>query len=194
MSASSKLLLVLVIALGGCGDRATGTDSGAPDAGPRPDTLQPPPTGPWGFAPEDDGSASPAIAIRPDPAGTGPGSLILVARGVPKLQGIAFRLRFDAKAIKAVKQEVSASWYGSGKDLVSKIAVRPDGEIWAGIGYSGSHGLDATGEVTLAKLAFEPGSGAGPLPLSFRPGRNLVIDPNASKVALSWLGGSFRRQ
>ncbi len=193
MTASIRTLCLLALVAGGCGERAAASDSGVPDSGPRPDQLQPDQlAGAWRFVPEES-SASPAVALKPDPAG-GPGALRLVARGIPKLQGIAFRLRFDGKALKPLKQEVSASWYGSGKDLVSKLATRPEGELWGGIGYSGSHGLDATSEVTLATLSFEPGAGAaGPLALSFRAGRNLVIDPNATKVSVSWLGGSFQR-
>lgn len=193
MSTATRILLLFLIGFAGCAERAAGTDGGTPDAGPRADTEPPPPTGPWAFVPDEGGSTSPAIALRADPAASEPGALLLVARGVAKLQGIGFRLRYDAKSLTPGTHEVAASWYGSGKDVVSRLVARPDGELWGGIGYSGSHGLDATGEVVLLRLVLKPGSGAGPLAVSFRPGRNLVLDPNASKVAVSWLGGSFRR-
>jgi hypothetical protein len=190
---SAIRILLVIVCCAGCGERVAGSDSGTPDAGPRADSQPPPPSGPWAFMPEDDGSVSPAIALRPDPAAGVPGALLLVARGIPKLQGIAFRLRYDVKSLTPGKQEVAAGWYGSGKDLVSRIVARPEGELWGGIGYSGSHGLDASGEVVLLRLVLTPGAGPGPLAVGFRPGRNLVLDPNASKVAVSWLGGSFRR-
>jgi len=190
---SNGLSLVLRVCLpllaAGCGSRVASSDSGLPDAGSSSDTRLP--TGPWSFNPEDGGGASPAVALKPDPAG-GAGALLVVARGVPKLQGVAFRLSFDPKQVAVSRHEAGGSWYGSGKDLVSRFKVRPEGELWAGVGYSGSFSLAAESEVTLARLEVTL-SGSTPAKLAFRVGRNLVIDPDGAKVKVSWLGGTFTR-
>jgi hypothetical protein len=186
---SNALVLLVALLLGGCGSRVASGDSGVSDAGPGSDAQLP--TGPWAFIPEDNGSVSPAVALRPDPAGD-VGALLVVARGVARLQGLAVRLRFDPKQVTMSKHEVGGSWYGSGKDLVSQMKARPEGELWAGIGYSGSFSLDAQSEVTLARLQVKL-SGSTPAQLAFRAGRNLVIDPDGARVKVTWLGGTFVR-
>jgi hypothetical protein len=191
MSARTMMLgLFLLALLGGCSSRAAGSDSGSDR------TVLPPDGGPilkvWTYTADDDGTQSPVVSLKPDPTGTDVGALIVVARGVAKLQGVGLRLTFDPQHIQVTKSEVGTSWYGSGHDVVSKLATRTEGALWAGIGYSGSFGLNATSEVTLARVQLKL-SGEGPAPIAFPSGRNLVLDPDGAAVKVTWLGGTFTK-
>jgi hypothetical protein len=178
------LPFTLAAILSGCGTRASSTVT---DASP------PPGNGAWTFVADDDGGAPRAVALRMDSIANDEATLSVVARGMDKLQGLAFRLGWDAQRLELSKPEVGSGWYGAGVDVVSRFATKPGGELWAGIGYAGSHGLDAVREVTLARFQVKL-SGQEPIPLVFRENRNVVITPEATSLSVTWSGGTFRRQ
>jgi hypothetical protein len=153
----------------------------------------PVPSGPWTFVP--DPAAGPALAaLEVESIDGNRAWLRLVLQGVPELQGIAFRLRFQPDRLEVKRSEQGPGWSaGSGWfPTAARFASRPGGERWGGIGFIGAHALDATGKMVLARLEVEL-TGADPIPLSFPPRRNLVIDQHNNPVQVGWRGGTFRR-
>jgi len=182
-------LAVALALVAGCGGKAITLADGGPTVG---DQGPVGPAGPWTFVP-DAASGAAAVSLKLETVLGDRASLLVVARGVPALQGIAFRLAFDPARLTVSKTEQSPAWTaGSWFPTVARFAPRASGELWAGLGYVGSHALDASHEVTLARLEVDL-TGNDPIPLGFRPSRNLVTDPANSPVPVGWVGGTFKR-
>ncbi len=161
------------------------------DAGP--DQSAPSPDGPaareWAFIAE--ALQSPAISVELESLSGDEATLVPVGRGMSELQGVAFRLSFPPEQVEVVSSEVGAGW-GSGVSVLARLATRPEGELWGGIGYQGTHGMPAEG-AELARLLLRL-SGEAPIELAFRPQRNLALDPGFKRLKVSWLGGRFERR
>jgi hypothetical protein len=160
-----------------------------PDAG-----VLPPDTsgGQWRWAPEDDGAAPSAVALALESLEGDTAWVKVAVRGVPALQGVALRLMHDPERVEVLESEQGAVWSTGTAPTVARFAPQEDGELWAGIGFRSAAGVDARQAVTVArfKLAL---SGPAELHLGFRPGRNLIIDPEGKPVPVTWLGGAFVR-
>lgn len=186
------LTLGLALALGACSDRSAqqGTDQGSIRLDAGSDAL---PTRDYTFVPDDDGKTTPAVALKllDAPTGSTAGELELavVVRGVPKLQGVAFRLQLP----EGVELVSSAG----GSDFAAPVGVaklkRVDRELWGGVGRRGRNPVDAGSvERTIATLKIRV-QGVGALPLTFRPHHNLVLESdNGQQVDVSWLGGTLK--
>jgi hypothetical protein len=187
-----QVLALLALTVAGCSSRAP--NAPAADTGPGHDVVAADagPLQPWSFAPEDDGTASPAVALRLEQVTGDRATFTIIGRGVPRLQGLAFRLTYPPARVAVAAKEVGAGWYGTGADLVSRFATQAEGELWAGIGFSGSRSVDVTEERELARVELTL-SGADPVSLAFRPSHNTVIDPDGARVTARWLGGQLRR-
>jgi hypothetical protein len=188
------VLATSLLSLWGCDSRsislAADSGPGRPDVGGAGDGGGGPTV--WRFFAEDDGGAPQAVALKLDSLAGDQATLNVVLRGVDALQGVAFRVRFDPQQVQVTKTEVGSAWTASGAEVVSRLVTQPEGEVWAGIGHAGSHGFSAAQEVVVARLQVKL-QGGSKSPLSFRPQHNLVLDPEAQPVAVSWLGGEFRR-
>jgi hypothetical protein len=152
-------------------------------------------TGPttWSFSAEDDGSALKAASLELDGISGDEAWLKVTVRGVSKLQGIAFRLKFDPQAVSVEESEIGPAWATSDfpDDVVSRFATRSEGELWAGIGFEGLLGLPASKEQVVARVKVKL-SGSKPLQVAFRPHHNLVLDTKGQGVEVKWLGGTFQ--
>jgi hypothetical protein len=183
------LTLGLALALSACSSRTTqqGGDQGGIHLDAGSDAL---PTRDYTFVPDDDGKQSPAVALK---LLGGPKSgeleLAVVARGVAKLQGVAFRLQLPSGV-----ELISTA---GGPDFAAPTGVaklkQVDRELWAGVGRRGRVGVDAASvERTIATLKLRV-QATGALPLTFRPHHNLVLESeNGKSVEVSWLGGTLK--
>ena len=184
----------------GAGDAATGEGRAADSAGPA--ALR--------FEANVDPGGGPAVFLRAVERDAVVGDtfwLEVVAHRVPGLQGVAFRLVFDPGALE-VRETVAADvWRRGPGQTVHRFKVRPDGELWAGLGHVGRRSFPATRPVALARVklhlkagaAKSPGAGSGPpgataaaLSIGFRPGHNLVLGADGGRVGVRWSGGVLR--
>lgn len=177
-------VLLIGVAVAGCGSRASapsdaGAD-GAPDASPTA----------WSFVSDDDGS-SPAVVLQADGALQG-GEVWLkvVARGVPSLQGVAFRLSFDPQRVQVLESEEGDVWALSSVKHVARFATRKEGELWAGLGHVGQGSLVAQSETTLARVKVAV-KGGGEATVGFRAGHNMVLTTQGTSLKSAWLGGKL---
>jgi hypothetical protein len=185
------VVLSTVLIAAGCGSSRTapGADAGG-DAVVGSDAVTGPIT--WSFSPEDDGSAPKAASLTLDGIAGDEAWLEVTVRGVPKLQGIAFRLKFDPQAVSVEEHEIGPAWASSDfpDDVISRFATRSGGELWAGIGFKGLLGLPASEEQVVARVKVKL-AGGKPLEVAFRPHHNLVLDSKGQGVKVEWLGGTF---
>jgi hypothetical protein len=181
--AAAAVVVVGAILAVGCGGGSASPDTLAPDAGA---------TGAWALSTADTGKESPAVVLELDSIDGDSVWLSVVARGVSKLQGVAFRLVTDPAAVKFVKAEAGKAWTTTGVTKTAKFAAQKDGEIWGGVGHLGAHGIDASKATTVARVNLSL-TGAGPLAVSFREQRNLVLDSTGAKVKTTWIGGTLAR-
>jgi hypothetical protein len=173
--------------LGGCGrtkNPVSPSDAGL-EGGPRNDALA---SSLWEFVPEDDGAAQPVIALKQE--GADPTMLSMVARGVGKAQGVAFRLTYDPQHVQVQRVEADTGW---GSAAVSRFISQPEGELWAGIGLMGATWIEVTQETAVAHLQLLL-TGEAPLTIGFRPLRNLILSPDGAPVQVTWLGGTYKRR
>lgn len=171
------------LALPACGSRASNPSDAGPDGAP--DAGQP---GAWSFVSGDDGS-SPAVVLQADGAPRG-GEVWLkvVARGVPSLQGVAFRLSFDPQRVQVLESEEGDVWALSSVKHVARFATRKEGELWAGLGHLGQGSLVAQSETTLARVKVAV-KGGGEATIGFRAGHNMVLTTQGAALKSAWLGG-----
>lgn len=185
----SACFMIGSFTLGGCGDDAddqtASPDAGTSDSQMSADSENVTPVN-LTFSSEDDGSASPAVALRLDTIKGDQAWLEVVGRGISQLQGLAFRLTYDPDALQVDQTEAGPGWPAS--TSVARFAARPEGELWAGIGHKGKGSLNAQDTVVLARLKVKLlANGA----LAFRDLHNMVLDPEGQAVKVSWLGGTF---
>jgi hypothetical protein len=152
-----------------------------------PADLPVPPTD-WKFVAEDSGQ-SPAVALKLEQLDGDKATLLVIGRGLTPLQGVAFRLTFPPQQVKVSSSEAGAAWGGA----LSRFATRAEGELWAGIGQKGAHGISTTGDLELARVVLQL-SGTTAIKVGFRAYRNVVLDPKPQRVTATWLGGSFERK
>lgn len=183
---STVVTTCLILLASACGDRTSpALDAGGGDAGVQPDAT----SGLiWSFKADDDGSAAPAVALRQGSITGDSAWLEVVARGAPKLQGVAFRLQYDPKQLAVTKSEAGSAW-GTAK-IASSFAARSEGELWAGVGHVGVKALDAFKDVVVARVQVKL-SGSGPIKLTFREYHNLCLDTDGKAIAGKWLAGRF---
>jgi hypothetical protein len=143
----------------------------------------------WTFVPDSDQGAPQAVWLQLESLQGDLATLQIVVKGVATLQGIAFRLSFDPQAIEIVQGERGQDWPNQPAS-VSAFAIKPKGELWAGLGFKNHHGLDASAPTIVAKTMLRL-RGPSPAALKFRAARNLLIDPKGQPIAVSWLGGVF---
>lgn len=186
----SAALLMLLPMLPGCGSSRT-----APGADAGGDALGSDATGAvgWSFTAEDGGTELKAASLQLEGIANDEAWLKVTVRGVPKLQAIAFRLRFDPQAVSVEESVPGPAWEASDypDDVVSKFATRSEGELWAGLGFKGLLGLNASKEQVVARIKVKL-SGGKPLQVAFRPHHNLVLDTKGQDVKVKWLGGTFQ--
>ena len=115
----------------------------------------------------------------------------MVAQKIGSLQGVAFRLTFDPGALEVLETEAGQAWQLSSTQNVHRFKVRPEGELWAGLGHVGTGSLSAVSPVTLARVKVRP-KGAAPIKIGFRAKHNLVLDTDGTAVETRWLGGELR--
>jgi hypothetical protein len=191
---SSRLNLALIAPLltltlvAACGDRNTPAvpDAGA-DTGVQPDTTT---AAAWTFSADDDGT-TPGVALQADTIQGDSAWLKVVVRGVPTLQGVAFRLTHDPKQATVTTSGAGTVWGSAG--VVSKFAARDDGELWAGVGHVGTKALDASKDTVVARVQLKL-SGSGPIKVGFRPHHNLCLGTDGKSITATWLGGTFERK
>jgi hypothetical protein len=185
-------VLVLVMALAGCSSRASnpGADAGADAVAPGADASNP---AGYRFEPEGAPGTSAAVFLRAEKAVSAGGALWLevVAQKIGSLQGVAFRLTFDPGALEVLETEAGQAWQLSSTQNVHRFKVRPEGELWAGLGHVGTGSLSAVSPVTLARVKVRP-KGAAPIKIGFRAKHNLVLDTDGTAVETRWLGGELR--
>jgi hypothetical protein len=133
------------------------------------------------------------VALKLDKLSGQQATLLVIGRGLTPLQGVAFRLSFPTQQVTVTSSAAGAAWSGTGFQVLSRFASRPEGELWAGIGNQGAHGLSASGDLELARLVLDL-SGQAPIKLGFREHHNLVIDPKLQKLTVTWLGGTFEHK
>ncbi|MCA9668567.1 MAG: hypothetical protein KC503_23405 [Myxococcales bacterium] len=197
------MAFVMALLLAACGDSQppAGSDAAVADsqsgdgATPTPDTK---PLGAWTFTPDapQGGQATSvdivAASIEGDKA-----TLELRVRGVAQLQGVAFRLRYDAARVSIGTTERASAW--GAQQVVDRFAARDapgeklDGELWGGIGYLGPRGLAASAQTVLARVQVTL-SGADPIHVDFRPAHNVLLTPELRSLPAEWLGGTFSRK
>ena len=195
---SWRVVVLLVSGLAGCSaapaqspDQGRRPDAGAPDGNVLADAK---PAGTsWSFVGEGSGKESPAVALHLDSVQDGVATLQIVASGVAEVQGLAFRLQADPKQLVVTRTEAGPAWFGRKMDVIAKFLWQPVGELWGGVGYEGQFGFAAKAETVLATVQLKL-TGAGPVKLAFRPGRNAVIDSTSARVKVEWLGGTFSRK
>jgi len=189
--------LVTVLLASGCTSRLpggqTGEDGGvtgdAADSTTKPDAQRP--LGEWRFVSDDEGGAAEAVALRAKSIDGNSATIEVTLRGVPQLQGVAFRLGFPAERVTVKDHERSPAWSDPN---VAEFAVRPEGEIWGGIGHVGAWGISAERELVVATLQLEL-SGSEPIDLAFDAPRAMVLSAEDGRpVEMTWLGGRFQRQ
>jgi hypothetical protein len=142
----------------------------------------------WKFTPEDAGQ-SPAVALKLEQLDGDKATLLVIGRGLTPLQGVAFRLTFPPAQATVSSSEAGAAWSGA----LSRFATRAEGELWAGIGQKGAHGISTTGDLELARVVLQL-SGTTAIKVGFRANRNVVLDPKPQRVTATWLGGTFERK
>jgi len=195
MRAITVMGIIATLALGlssGCSSRA----SDSPDAGPDGQIL--PDAGPdgqvvtaWSYTSDDDGTASPAVVLDAEEGTGGEVWLDVLVRGVSSLHGLAFRLRFDPKQVEVLSSEAGQVWQLSAVQSTHKFAVRPEGELWAGLAHMGDHGMAAQSATQVARVKLKL-KGNGPIKVGFRDHHNLILDHQGQRVEADWLGGSFK--
>ncbi|MFH1132722.1 MAG: hypothetical protein V1754_15410 [Pseudomonadota bacterium] len=181
-----QTILVAFILVTGCGGRNVdvGTDAGSGDANQ-------PMISDWEFEPDDKGEGSPAITLKLEKIEGTQAQLGIEGRGLPRLQGLAFRLVFGPNGkSEVIETKPGINWLTGGTKFVSKFSLRPEGELWGGIGHEGSYGMDATTPTVLATVTLKLNS-SKPVEISFRPKHNLVLDPDGKQIEVLWLGGRF---
>jgi hypothetical protein len=144
----------------------------------------------WSFVPDpQQGGAE--VSLRALSVSQDQATLLVQAKGIETLRGIAFRLVFDPNRIQVASVAEADAWKGAGT-LVKAFAVRADGEAWGGLGFRGTGGSISAGDATvLAQLQLKLPPGGQPIPIGFRKHRNLVMGGESKQLDVLWLGGQF---
>lgn len=194
MKTNSRLLSVLLLSLAAaaCSSRATQPTDASVERrrsdGPTLPVDGPPLVSDWKFTAEDSGK-SPAVVLQVETLDGDQATLLVVGRGLTPLQGVAFRLTYPPQQVTVQSSAVGAAWSGP----LARFATRAEGELWAGIGNKGAHGISTSGDLELARVVLKL-SGTTPIKVGFRPYRNVVLDPKPQRVTATWLGGTFERK
>lgn len=147
----------------------------------------------WNFIAQDDGKTSPAAYLSLESCEGNNAWLQVVVRGVSQLQGIAFRLKYDPQQLEVLDHQQGDAWtIGTWVPTASNFAVKKEGELWAGIGFQGTHGFTATSDTVVARVQLAL-KGNEPIAVNFRDYHNLIIDPQATAVKVAWMGGTFQK-
>lgn len=113
----------------------------------------------------------------------------VVVQGVPQIQAIAYRLRYDVARLQVAESYKSELWSAPS---VARFAPRADGELWAGIGHIGLHTVSAGEMVSVSRHLLKL-DGADPIALDFIAHRGQLLGKDMQSVAAKWVGGRFER-
>ena len=186
-------VLLALVGLGCSGTPSAGADAGAGHDGLGSGSDGGGGSGAWVFVREDNGQETSAVALELEGVKGDEATLKVVARGLSELHSVAFRLVFDPKAVTVTRQELGAVWGGAQGRMISRFAVRPEGELWAGIGHVGKGAVRANAAASVARVTVKL-SGAGPIELGFRAKHNAALAPALGTTYKPvWLGGMFKR-
>ncbi len=122
-----------------------------------------------------------------DMLGNGGVAFEVVARGVPDLHGIAFRLTYDPEALTFGSADVGPKWSKNALALASEGAPGEALVTWT---ERGETGFDATKEVVLGNVVFSLASRKGAT-VSFKVERSLLVDRKGVKVGATFRGGTL---